>query len=134
MNEGDMCDIDKHERVRGDEMERQTECCGGVGRGVWLDGRPCNRLFSNVQLLIIPGVINHPGLTNELQQSGTPLQWPPDTHTTTILSIGMIPIHITVLSNVQGRKGFEVQSQAHLFKNTPKSCMELYKTSLFCPV
>ena len=83
INDSDMCDRDKQRRVQGDETrEREAASCGGVGPwlGVWLDGRPCNRLFSNVQLLIIPGVINHPSLTNELQQSGTPHQIHRQTH------------------------------------------------------
>ena len=53
-----------------EERLRQTHDHPGVGEGEWSGGSPCNRLFSNVQLLIIPAVINHHSLTNELQQSG----------------------------------------------------------------
>ena len=42
-----------------------------AGEGAWLSGRPRNRLFSNVQLPIIPAVINHPTLTNEVEQSAS---------------------------------------------------------------
>ena len=42
-----------------------------AGEGACLSGRPRNRLFSNVQLPIIPAVINHPTLTNEVEQSAS---------------------------------------------------------------
>ena len=40
-----------------------------LGEGVWPGGMPRNRLFSNGQLPIIPAVINHRLLTNEVEQS-----------------------------------------------------------------
>ena len=42
-----------------------------AGEGACPSGRPRNRLFSNVQLPIIPAVINHPTLTNEVEQSAS---------------------------------------------------------------
>ena len=57
-----------------------------AGEGAWLSGRPRNRLFSNVQLPIIPAVINHPTLTNEVEQSASQSA---TLHTTTLgLSTG----------------------------------------------
>ena len=55
----------KHIIVRGGGRVE----AGGWGRGVWPGGRPRNRLFSNGQLPIIPAVINHRRLTNEVEQS-----------------------------------------------------------------
>ena len=53
---------------------------GGWGRGVWPGGRPRNRLFSNGQLPIIPAVINHRRLTNEVEQSARDGTWTLNSH------------------------------------------------------
>ena len=54
--------------VRSPERERLPWL---AGEGACPSGRPRNRLFSNVQLPIIPAVINHPTLTNEVEQSAS---------------------------------------------------------------